>query len=45
MRNDQLGVMSIQEHHELAAQGGVAKPVETLEDCERMVEYIRSFQL
>ncbi|MBI5472047.1 MAG: carbamoyl-phosphate synthase large subunit [Ignavibacteriae bacterium] len=45
MRSSQLSVMSVQEHHELAAQGGVAKPVETIEDCERLVEYIRSFQI
>ncbi len=45
LRNNQLSVMSIQEHHEHASQGGEAKPVETLEDCERMVEYIRSFQM
>jgi carbamoyl-phosphate synthase large subunit len=45
IRNNQLSVMSIQEHHELASQGGEAKPVETLEDCVRMVEYIRSFQM
>ncbi|HXG00127.1 MAG TPA: carbamoyl-phosphate synthase large subunit [Bacteroidota bacterium] len=45
MRRNQLSVLSVQEHHELAAQGGSAKPVETLEDCERMVEYIRSFQM
>ncbi len=40
-----LDVRSIQEHHELAAQGGVVHPVETLEDCTRLVEYIRSFQM
>lgn len=45
MRKNQLAVLSLQEHHEVAAQGGSAKPVETLEDCERMVEYIRSFQM
>lgn len=45
MRKNQLVVLSLQEHHEVAAQGGSAKPVETLEDCERMVEYIRSFQM
>jgi carbamoyl-phosphate synthase large subunit len=45
MRKNQLSVLSVQEHHELAAQGGPSQPVETLEDCERMVEYIRSFQL
>lgn len=45
IKSNQLSVLSIQEHHDLAAQGGEAKPVETLEDCERMVEYIRSFQL
>jgi carbamoyl-phosphate synthase large subunit len=45
MRKNQLSVLSVQEHHELAAQGGEARPVETLEDCERMVEYIRSFQM
>lgn len=45
MRQHQLDVMSIQEHHELAAQGGETSPVETLEDCVRVVEYIRSFQV
>jgi carbamoyl-phosphate synthase large subunit len=45
MKKNQLSVMSVQEHHEIAAQGGEAKPVETLEDCARMVEYIRSFQM
>ncbi|MBX2992772.1 MAG: carbamoyl-phosphate synthase large subunit [Bacteroidetes bacterium] len=45
IKSNQLSVLSIQEHHDLAAQGGEAKPVESLEDCERMVEYIRSFQL
>ncbi len=45
MRKNQLTVMSVQEHHELASQGGEQKPMETLEDCERMVEYIRSFQM
>ncbi|MGH9425208.1 MAG: hypothetical protein ACRD2L_02730, partial [Terriglobia bacterium] len=45
IRQRQLSVRSIQEHHELAAQGGVAHPVETLEDCTRLVEYIKSFQM
>jgi carbamoyl-phosphate synthase large subunit len=45
IRQRHLSVRSIQEHHELAAQGGVAHPVETLEDCTRLVEYIRSFQM
>jgi carbamoyl-phosphate synthase large subunit len=38
-------VMSIQEHHERAAQGGASLQLETLDDCTRLVEYIRSFQL
>ena len=45
MRDEKLSVMSIQEYHELAAQGGPAGPVETLEDCSRLVEYIKSFQM
>jgi carbamoyl-phosphate synthase large subunit len=45
MRNQGLSVMSIQEYHELAAQGGPTSPVETLEDCSRLVEYIKSFQM
>jgi carbamoyl-phosphate synthase large subunit len=45
MKDRILPVMSIQEYHELAAQGGPAGPVETLEDCSRLVEYIKSFQL
>jgi carbamoyl-phosphate synthase large subunit len=45
MREQKLSVMSIQEYHELAAQGGAAGPVETLEDCSRLVEYIKSFQM
>jgi len=45
IRQDKLSVMSVQEHHELAAQGGEAHKVETLEDCTRLVEYIKSFQM
>ncbi|MEK9138636.1 MAG: carbamoyl-phosphate synthase large subunit [Bacteroidota bacterium] len=45
MRKTQLSVLSIQEHHELAAQGGESRQVETLEDCARLVEYIKSFQM
>jgi carbamoyl-phosphate synthase large subunit len=45
IKKNQLTVMSVQEHHEIAAQGGEVKPMETLEDCSRMVEYIRSFQM
>jgi hypothetical protein len=37
--------MSIQEHHEHAAQGGGAHATETLEDCTRLVEYIKAFQM
>jgi carbamoyl-phosphate synthase large subunit len=40
-----LSVRSIQEHHELAAQGGSTHQTETLEDCTRLVEYIKSFQM
>lgn len=45
IRQNKLTVRSIQEHHELAAQGGEANRVETLEDCTRLVEYIKSFQM
>jgi carbamoyl-phosphate synthase large subunit len=41
----QLSVMSIQEHQELAAQSGVTHDIESLEDCTRLVEYIKSFQM
>ena len=44
-RKSQLTVLSVQEHHELAAQGGESNQVETLEDCTRLVEYIKSFQM
>jgi carbamoyl-phosphate synthase large subunit len=45
IRERQLSVMSIQEYHELAGQGGRTQPADSLEDCVRLVEYIRSFQL
>ena len=45
MQERSFAVMSIQEHHELAAQGGASLRLETLDDCTRLVEYIRSFQL
>jgi carbamoyl-phosphate synthase large subunit len=45
LRSRQLGVLSIQEYHELAAQGGKTPQPETLEDATRFVEYIRSFQM
>jgi carbamoyl-phosphate synthase large subunit len=45
MKDQGLSAMSIQEFHELAAQGGPSGPVETLEDCSRLVEYIKSFQI
>jgi hypothetical protein len=44
-RKSQLTVLSVQEHHELAAQGGEGTQVDTLEDCIRLVEYIKSFQM
>jgi carbamoyl-phosphate synthase large subunit len=44
-RERQLSVMSIQEYHELARQGGRTEQPESLEDCTRVVEYIRSFQM
>ena len=44
-RKRQLTVLSVQEHHEIAAQGGESNRVETLEDCVRLVEYIKSFQM
>jgi carbamoyl-phosphate synthase large subunit len=45
IRERQLSVMSIQEYHELAGQGGRTQPADSLEDCVRLVEYIKSFQL
>ena len=45
IRQDKLSVMSIQEYHELAAQGGEVQKVDSIEDSTRLVEYIRSFQL
>jgi len=45
IKDQGLPVMSIQEYHELAAQGPQSGPVETLEDCSRLVEYIKSFQM
>jgi carbamoyl-phosphate synthase large subunit len=38
-------VRSVQEHHELAAQGGGTHDIETLEECTRLVEYIKAFQM
>jgi carbamoyl-phosphate synthase large subunit len=45
LRTHRLGVLSIQEHHELASQGGGTHTVETLEDCTRLLEYIKAFQM
>jgi carbamoyl-phosphate synthase large subunit len=45
LRSRPLEVMSVQEHHELAAQGGGTHAAETLEDCTRLVEYIKAFQM
>ena len=45
LRTRRLGVLSIQEHHELASQGGGTQTVETLEDCTRLLEYIKAFQM
>jgi carbamoyl-phosphate synthase large subunit len=45
LKKKELGVFSIQEYHELARQGGSSARLETLEDCTRLVEYIKSFQL
>ena len=45
LRKRQLGVLSIQEYHELAAQGGTTQQPESLEDATRLIEYIRSFQM
>jgi carbamoyl-phosphate synthase large subunit len=45
LRKHQLRVVSIQEYHERAAQGGKSAQVETLDDATRLVEYIRSFQM
>ena len=45
IRQHRFDVKSVQEHHELAAQGGRMKPVESLEDCARLVEFIKSFQM
>jgi carbamoyl-phosphate synthase large subunit len=45
LRSRPLEVMSVQEHHEHAAQGGGTHAAETLEDCTRLVEYIKAFQM
>ncbi|MBK7257729.1 MAG: carbamoyl-phosphate synthase large subunit [Ignavibacteriae bacterium] len=45
MKNQTFSVMSVQEYHELARQGGGSRKLETLEDCTRLVEFIRSFQV
>jgi carbamoyl-phosphate synthase large subunit len=45
LKTRELDVLSIQEYHELARQGGAAARLETLEDCTRLVEYIKSFQI
>jgi carbamoyl-phosphate synthase large subunit len=45
IKNQTFTVMSMQEYHELARQGGGTRTLETLEDCTRLVEYIRSFQV
>jgi carbamoyl-phosphate synthase large subunit len=45
IRQHRLSVMSIQEHHELAAQGSEIRQSGSLEDSERLVEYIKSFQM
>jgi carbamoyl-phosphate synthase large subunit len=44
-RKSQLTVLSVQEYHKLAAQGGEGGNVETLEDCVRLVEDIKSFHM
>jgi carbamoyl-phosphate synthase large subunit len=44
-RKKSLPVMSMQEYHELVAQGGMSNKLETIEDCSRLVEYIKSFQV
>jgi carbamoyl-phosphate synthase large subunit len=45
LKKRDIRVMSVQEYHELARQGGATTRLETLEDCTRLVEYIKSFQL
>jgi carbamoyl-phosphate synthase large subunit len=45
MRRKKFSVMSIQEYHELARQGGKTEQPVSIEDCSRVVEYIKSFQV
>jgi carbamoyl-phosphate synthase large subunit len=45
IRTASLSVLSVQEYHELAAQGGSAQQLESLEDVSRLVEYIKSFKI
>jgi carbamoyl-phosphate synthase large subunit len=45
IRQHRLSVKSIQEHHELAAQGSEIRQSGSIEDSERLVEYIKSFQM
>jgi carbamoyl-phosphate synthase large subunit len=45
IRQHNLGVMSVQEYHELAAQGGDVQHLDSLEESARLLEYIKSFQV
>ena len=45
MRRERFSVKSIQEYHELARQGGATEQPVSIEDCSRVVEYIKSFQM
>ena len=45
IRQRNLGVMSVQELHELASQGGDVQHLDSLEENARILEYIKSFQM
>jgi carbamoyl-phosphate synthase large subunit len=45
MRKEKFSVSTVQEYHELARQGGKTEQPITIEDCSRVIEYIKSFQV
>lgn len=45
IRTQEIGVLSVQEYHELASQGMRTQRLESLADCQRVVEYIKAYQM
>ncbi len=44
MKNQQFSVRSLQEYHALAREKGPTRQPETVEECEKVVEYIKVYQ-